>query len=231
MGIIKRIKEFFRRIRIKKLNIPQENSINTIQDSENTPDKLEYIKNINKPELTYTQKIEEILKTVGCDEKSIEEILEIENIDIENLRKNLYTLNSFNYTNIELTIIITNNKQLINMKNQELLEIINSLKSYFKEEKIVKELIYSNSKILNTEIIKKLNSTKEIFKKFGLEIMENQYILIENSNILIMENRKLENSLGLIKQNTKTFESFINLIKTEPIVIGINNANLLTQYM
>ncbi len=231
MKIIQTIKEFFRRIRTKKLNMPQEITIPTKKENINSIDKLSYIKDVEKPELTHEQKIEEILKTIGCDNKSIQEILKISNIDIYNFRKNLYSLNKFNYTNIQLTIIITNNTDIITMQNEELESIISNLITYFKKQEIVKDLIYSNSKIINTTIFDKIPEVEKIFKNYGISLVDNSDLVIENSNVIIMNSDRLENSLNFIKQYTKTFENFINLIKTEPIVIGINNANLLAEYM
>lgn len=231
MKIIQKIKEFFRRIRTKKLNMPQETAIPTKKENINSIDKLSYIKDVEKPELTHEQKIKEILKTIGCDNKSIQEILKISNIDIDNFRKNLYSLNKLNYTNIQLTIIITNNTNLITMQNEELESIISNLITYFKKQEIVKDLIYSNSKIINTTIFDKIPEVEKIFKNYGISLVDNSDLLIENSNVIIMNSDRLEKSLNFIKQYTKTFENFINLIKTEPIVIGINNANLLAEYM
>ena len=134
MKIWQKIKEFIKSIRIKKIEAPreiEENADKTEKNLHTIKENLLYEQNVNKKELTEKQKLEEILQTVGCSKQSIESILEIENINIQNLRKNLYTLNNLKYSNIELTIIITQNEELITMENSILEKQIEQLIKHF----------------------------------------------------------------------------------------------------
>ena len=202
-----------------------------IEREEKQLKKYNEYKPSNLHELNEKEKLQEIFKLIGCDSKSIKKLLEIENIDINRLRKNLYILNNFKFSNIELSIVITQNKRLISMESGELQEKINTLNSYFLDKEIVKDLIYNDSNILNENIKELLEEKEYIFENFDIPLKSYATILSENANILYLGAERLMNSLNLIKDYCMTRESFIETIITDPIVIGIEDRKLLEEYV
>ena len=232
MKIWQKIKNFIIRMKIKKIEAPKELEIQpVVEDKIKNIEKKLYIQPIEQAELNDMQKLEEILKVIGCSKTSIQKILKIENIDIQNFRKNLYELSCLDYSNLELTIIITQNMNLITMNNEILKEKIKKLDNYFTNKDIVKDLIYSNSNILNENIEEILESTEDVFEDYGISIAQDPNIIIENSNILFIAKNKLINSLTIIREYAKTQENFIRMILTDPIIIGIQDASLLEDYV
>ena len=231
MKIFEKIKEFFRRIKIKKLQEPKvpNKVLQTIDKNET--DNLNHVRKIQNTELNKEQKLGLILKTIGCEQLSINKILESENIDIDNLRRNIQTLNTFKYSNIELSLILTNNIDVLTMQNEKLNKIINIFMDYYNNTDIIKELIYVNSKILSEEALKKFFKTKEIFYDYGISIIDDYDILIENTNVLFMNEIKLKESLKILKAYTKTIDKLKSLIRMEPLVVGITSTNLLSEYV
>ena len=232
MKIWQKIKNFIIRMKIKKIEAPKDLEIQpVVEDKIKNIEKKLYIQPIDQAELNDMQKLEEILKVIGCSKTSIQKILKIENIDIQNFRKNLYELSCLDYSNLELTIIITQNMNLITMNNEILKEKIKKLDNYFTNKDIVKDLIYSNSNILNENIEEILESTEDVFEDYGISIAQDPNIIIENSNILFIAKNKLINSLTIIREYAKTQENFIRMILTDPIIIGIQDASLLEDYV
>lgn len=232
MKIWQKIKNFIIRMKIKKIEAPKDLEIQpVVEDKIKNIEKKLYIQPIEQAELNDMQKLEEILKVIGCSKTSIQKILKIENIDIQNFRKNLYELSCLDYSNLELTIIITQNMNLITMNNEILKEKIKKLDNYFTNKDIVKDLIYSNSNILNENIEEILESTEDVFEDYGISIAQDPNIIIENSNILFIAKNKLINSLTIIREYAKTQENFIRMILTDPIIIGIQDASLLEDYV
>ena len=232
MKIWQKIKNFIIRMKIKKIEAPKDLEIKpVVEDKIKNIEKKLYIQPIEQAELNDMQKLEEILKVIGCSKTSIQKILKIENIDIQNFRKNLYELSCLDYSNLELTIIITQNMNLITMNNEILKEKIKKLDNYFTNKDIVKDLIYSNSNILNENIEEILESTEDVFEDYGISIAQDPNIIIENSNILFIAKNKLINSLTIIREYAKTQENFIRMILTDPIIIGIQDASLLEDYV
>ncbi len=232
MKIWQKIKNFIIRMKIKKIEAPKDLEIQpVVEDKIKNIEKKLYIQPIEQAELNDMQKLEEILKVIGCNKTSIQKILKIENIDIQNFRKNLYELSCLDYSNLELTIIITQNMNLITMNNEILKEKIKKLDNYFTNKDIVKDLIYSNSNILNENIEEILESTEDVFEDYGISIAQDPNIIIENSNILFIAKNKLINSLTIIREYAKTQENFIRMILTDPIIIGIQDASLLEDYV
>ena len=142
MKIWQKIKNFIIRMKIKKIEAPKDLEIQpVVEDKIKNIEKKLYIQPIEQAELNDMQKLEEILKVIGCSKTSIQKILKIENIDIQNFRKNLYELSCLDYSNLELTIIITQNMNLITMNNEILKEKIKKLDNYFTNKDIVKDLM------------------------------------------------------------------------------------------
>ena len=231
MIIIQKIEELFRRAKTQRIDSPQEIVEPISKEKSNSDDTFSFIKKIENIELTNEQKLSEVLKTIGLDEALIRKLVNMKNIDINRLRKNLYLLNQYNYSYIQLSIIIANNTSIITMSPERLGNILGDLLSYFKEPEIVKEIVYSDSRVVSGAILYRIKEVEKIFEKFEVELQENKCILIENPHILFMDDERLEKSLSIIKEYTQAYDSFMNLIKVDPIVIGIVDSSVLTDYM
>ena len=232
MNLLQKIKDMIRRITIKKIEAPKlNNEVIKAQENKYISDNFKFIPQNVPKQLNNIQKLKEIFKLIGCNKKSIDNLIKIDNVDIQNLRKNLYLLNDFNFSNIQLSIIITQNKNLITMKNEELKDKIDTLRNYFIDEGIVKNLIYNNSNIFNKNIEEIIEEKKNIFDTFGISFKSLTSILIENSNVLNIDKNRLINSLHIIRDFCITKENFMEMIKTDPIVIGIQNKKLLEEYI
>ena len=232
MKIWQKIKELIFRIKTKKLEAPMEKEIDSSELIEiNRREDSLRLPQIEKVELSDKEKLEEILKTIGCCKESIQQIIEIPNINIANFRKNLFEINKFDYSNLELAIVITQNQDLITMDNEFLKEQIQKVKEYFKDEIKVKNLIYSNSNILSEKIEEVLEGTEKIFENYGISIKKYTDIIIENSNILFIAKNKLRNSLRIIREYAKTQEKFTKFVIMEPLIIGIQDIKKIENYM
>lgn len=239
--IFQKIKEFIRRIKIKKIGAPKQNEIiqekvnvekETITPKQNNDflvnvqhNQLSDIKNKNNNE-----KLTEILNVIGYESKFLEKNINIQNIDFENLRKNLNELIRLGCSNIEMAIIIDKNKDILWCDNQLLKEQIQFLIKYFSSERIAKKLIYANSSILNKDVKFELLEKEKIFDECYIPLEYYSNIILENTDIFFMNKEKILNSLNIIKKFSKTYERFIKMIVTEPNIIGIENIDLLEKY-
>lgn len=231
MKIIESFRNLIRRIKIKKLDKPKEDE-NIVQSNEEIKkDALDYLRNVQIHEQSDNQKLEKILKMIGCEQVTINNMLENKRIDVSNLRENIQILNRFNYSNTELSLIIANNTAVLTMPNSELQTIISGLIKYFNNVDIVKKIVYANSKVLSKNGMKNLKKVKETFKKYEISLVEDYNLLVENQNILNMNDTRLDESLNVIKRFTNDINQLKSFIRMEPIVVGITNVNLLSEYV
>jgi len=201
-----------------------------INDEENKNEK-KLVKYKQIPGDFDKQNLEMIFKLIGCEKTTIDRIIEREHIDIQNFRKNISLLSKLKCSSIELSFIIANNIDVVTISNKELNTIMSVLIKYFKNTDILKNVVYANSRILSLKGIEQLEKIKKIFLEYGVFLDEDYNLLIENSNILIMDLVRLKDSLTIIKEYTKDEAKFKHLIRMEPSVIGVKNLDLLLEYV
>lgn len=239
--IFQKIKEFIRRIKIKKIGAPKQSEIihekvNVEKETVTPKQNDNFLVNVQHTQLSdiknknNNEKLNEILKVIGYESKFLEKNINIQNVDVENFKKNLNELIRLRCSNIEMAIIIDKNKNILWCENQLLKEKIQFLIKYFSSEHIAKKLIYANSSILNKDVQFELLEKEKIFDECYIPLEYYSNIILENTDIFFMNKEKILNSLNIIKKFSKTYERFIKMIVTEPNIIGIENIDLLEKY-
>lgn len=245
MKIIQWIKDFINKCKTKKLNAPNFENIQSenikIESTENislnekTIDKVDdnVKKDIfalnTKKELSKNDKVKQILKTIGCEKEIFLKITDFENLDIENFKTNLKLLTNFNFSKLQLSIILGRNPEIIYIQSDIFEKCIHILENEINDIDVVKNIIYTNPFVIcdNPQIKEVIN----LLEEYNITKENINIILDDNSNILTLGIEKIKQSIEVIKQYFNSENVFLEEIINDPIIIGITNADVLAQYM
>ena len=231
MKIIRIIKEWITKVIVNK-NVKQLSANTELNYNDNTFDKAQITNDFNKTaSLIETEKELDsiaVLKRIGCD-KEIFYKIDTNLIDTQNLINQIRILNQFNFTKLELSKIYNENPSVMLENPNDISNKISVLKETFKDSFWIKKIIYDNPLTLTNEI--DLNSIHKIFIENGIETNVERYLFIENPNILSLSPDIINNSLNLIKQVCDSLPKFKEVIKYMPELIGIEQIDLINEYI
>lgn len=235
MRILQFLKNIFSRKKIKAITAPQEETKESIPQSEENSfiDKYRAENTTaNYEGLTNNEeKVKEVLKTVGCVDETINSIYRVENIDTQNLKNNIMTLTNLGVTKLQLANILGNNWATIYMKNDALNHSIESIKNFFKDDNAVKEMIVENSKVICKDTEIRLNKARKVLDDFGISFDSQVQILTDNPLVMLLPEEQIRNSLTLIKQCINDDKKFITEITNQPIMVGISQMQVIKNYI
>lgn len=235
MRILQFLKNIFSRNKIKAITAPQEETKESIPQSEGNSfiDKYRAENTTaNYEGLTNNEeKVKEVLKTVGCVDETINSIYRVENIDTQNLKNNIMTLTNLGVTKLQLANILGNNWATIYMKNDNLNHSIESIKNFFKDDNAVKEMIVENSKVICKDTEIRLNKARKVLDDFGISFDSQVQILTDNPLVMLLPEEQIRNSLTLIKQCINDDKKFITEITNQPIMVGISQMQVIKNYI
>ena len=182
-----------------------------------------------KNELSKTDKVKKILKSIGCEKEIFLKIEDFENLNIENFKTNLKILTNLDFSKIQLSIILSKNPEIIYMKSDIIENCINILKREINDIEIVKNIIYTNPFVIyeNSQIRAVIN----VLEEFNITKENINIILDDNSNILTLSIEKIKQSIDMIKEYFNSEDIFLEEIVSDPIIIGITNPDVLAQYI
>lgn len=189
------------------------------------------VKQEEKIEISKDQKIREILNLAGCSFEIFEKIENFQDIDEENLRLNLKDISNYNFSKLELSKILSQNEQLLYMRNEIVKNSFMELEKYIEDKQKIHEIVYLNPFVISENISNMLNEKKDIFEKYNISVEKQKNIISENPSVLNIIKEKLENSLNIIKSIFNDEKEFIDFIEYEPVVIGCENIELIKSYI
>lgn len=231
MNLLQKIKELFGFNKAKRLTKAKDTNEEIIPKQVKKESIIEELQkgNVNENEKSKSDKVKEILKTVGCKKEIFLRIQDFENINIQNLREILKILTSLQFSKYDLNVILSQNIDILNCSKDDIKQNIDILNEYIENKEIVKNIIYTNPFVLTDDISKKLENIKQRFNEIGLTSKEIENIMDENSNILTLDTDRLNNSLEVILDYNKTNEKVKEAIIDNPIIIGIIDSKLLEE--
>lgn len=216
MGFLQKIMNFLKIQNVKKIEAPKE----ITKKEENNIIEYKSIEKVSK-----SQEISDILRILGVDRETILKVLQKQNIDKENMKKNLKVFSDLGFSKLQISLIISSNIDIVTMSNTIIINAINDLKEYIKDKEDVFDIVYSNPFVISETLKEKIQHIKEIFEKIEIDEKTQRFILVENTNIFSLEYERFEKSLMIIKEFYG--ENFIEKIKDNPLIIGIIEKNVL----
>lgn len=108
MKIIEFIRKIFRKNKVKLLQESYENTEEKEVSIKNNNEVLtfEKYKNHEKNEISKSEKVVLLLKSVGCDNSIFDSDYDFEDLDLKNMKDNLMFLTNFGFTKLEMDIIL-----------------------------------------------------------------------------------------------------------------------------
>ena len=227
--ILQWIRDLFTKL-FEKNNIKLIEEVNPITEEE----KLESIETDNlvkgtefKQEKSKNEKIIERLKNIGCEKDIFYKNDNFDYVDLKRFKRNLNLLTALHLDKFELSKVLCQCDEILDMDSEIIENTINELKDYLEDEDIIRQIIYMNPYILTYNYLELINGAKDVFNKYNVDIKKQKYILEENPNIITLGKECIERSLDIIKKMSTSHESFIENIVDNPIIIGIEDEKLI----
>lgn len=234
MNLIQKIKSFFIRNKTKKLSeqntIREEKISNCDKESLIEVLQKDVISPGNNTNITKSDKIREMLKSIGCKKEVFIRVEDFECIDLDNLVKVIDELNKFKFSKHQFNVIFGQNINILTTKCSVIEKNIRDLLEYINNLEAIKNIIYTNPYLLTTAVKNRIINVKEIFGKLGFSLEEQEIILEENSNILTLNKNTLKKSVDVIVEYCESIEHCRQYILENPIVIGITDIEILKNY-
>ena len=206
-------------------------SINLIFDNGKISVKMRLNKDriifINKTKNNNEIMIIEILKNIGCEKDIFYKNDNFDYVDLKRFKRNLNLLTALHLDKFELSKVLCQCDEILDMDSEIIENTINELKDYLEDEDIIRQIIYMNPYILTYNYLELINGAKDVFNKYNVDIKKQKYILEENPNIITLGKECIERSLDIIKKMSTSHESFIENIVDNPIIIGIEDEKLI----
>lgn len=233
MNLIQKIKSLFMRNRTKKLvenNLPQKEKTDNYNKESLIATLQKDVLKEDDTNISKSDRIKEILKSVGCKKEVFIRVDDFDSIDLDNLTKVISELNKFKLSKHQFNVVFGQNINILKTRHSVIERNIGDLIDYINNPKVVKNIIYTNPYILTTTLKNKINTIKEIFNEIGFSYEEQMVILDENSNVLSLNNSVLKKSIDVVYEYCKSKEHAKEIMLENPIVIGITDINVLKNY-